>query len=105
MSTNKQLSLCGYAFFFLRRYMRARTHTHTHTYVYTHTHTRAPGSGLLSGLTGIPDTGPPQSPIRSFEVLGSQTDLLTPWYEGREQIIPFRWREGGGEGGREGGRE
>jgi hypothetical protein len=33
-------------------------------------------------------SGPPQSPIRSLEISGSQTDLLTPWYKGRAEIIP-----------------
>jgi hypothetical protein len=45
----------------------------------------------------------PQSPSRSWrrppggtclrpcaKVWGSQTDLLTPWYDGRAKIIPFR---------------
>jgi hypothetical protein len=53
--------------------------------------------------------GPSQSPSRSLEtarpvgrasaldlcpgakVSGSQTDLLTPWYDGRAEIIPFRY--------------
>jgi hypothetical protein len=32
-----------------------------------------------------------QSPIRSLEVSGSQTDHLAPWYKGRAEIIPFRY--------------
>ena len=36
-------------------------------------------------------SGPPQSPTRSLEVSGSQTDLLTPWYKGLAEIIPFRY--------------
>jgi hypothetical protein len=48
--------------------------------------------------------GPSQSPSRSLEtarsvgrvrpgakVSGSQTDLLTPWYDGWAEIIPFRY--------------
>jgi hypothetical protein len=33
--------------------------------------------------------GPPQSPTRSFEGSGSQTDPQPPWYNGRAGIIPF----------------
>jgi hypothetical protein len=32
------------------------------------------------------DVLPPQ-----VEVSGSQTNLLTPWYDGRAEIIPFRY--------------
>jgi hypothetical protein len=32
--------------------------------------------------------GPPESPTRSLEDSGSQTDLLSPWYNGRAGIIP-----------------
>jgi len=48
--------------------------------------------------------GPSQSPSRSLEtaprgtclrpgakVSGSQTDLVTPWYDGRAEIIPFQY--------------
>jgi len=42
-------------------------------------------------------SGPPQSPIRSLEVSLSQTDLLTPWHDGRAEIIPFRYTEEEGE--------
>jgi hypothetical protein len=31
-------------------------------------------------------SGPPQSPTRSLEVSGSQTDPMTPWYNGRAGI-------------------
>jgi hypothetical protein len=45
---------------------------------------------------------PSQSPSPSFDtarpdvppwakVSGSQTDILTPWYDGRAEIIPFRY--------------
>ena len=34
---------------------------------------------------------PPQSPTRSLEGSGSQTDPLTPWYNVRARIIPFRY--------------
>ena len=34
--------------------------------------------------------GPPQSPPRSFEGSGSQTDPQPPWYNRRAGIIPFR---------------
>jgi hypothetical protein len=37
---------------------------------------------------------PPQSPTRSVEVSGSQTDPLTPWYNGRAGIIPFQYSPG-----------
>ena len=33
-------------------------------------------------------SGPPQSLTRSNEVSGSQTDPLTPWYNGRAGIMP-----------------
>ena len=36
-----------------------------------------------------PSSGPPQSPIRSLEVSGSQTHLLTPWYKGWGRDHPF----------------
>ena len=36
-------------------------------------------------------SGPPQSPTRSLEGSRSQTDPLTPWYNGRAGIIPFRY--------------
>jgi len=39
-------------------------------------------------------SGPPQSPTRSLEVSGSQTDPLTPCYNGRAGIIPFRYSPG-----------
>ena len=39
-------------------------------------------------------SGPPQSPTRSVEVSGSQTDPLTPWYNGRAGIIPFQYSPG-----------
>ncbi len=45
-------------------------------------------------------SGPPQSPTRSLEGLGSQTDPPTPWYNGRAGIIHFRYSPGllGGKG-------
>jgi hypothetical protein len=39
-------------------------------------------------------SGPPQSPTRSLEVSGSQTDHLTPWYNGRAGITLSRMRQG-----------
>jgi hypothetical protein len=36
-------------------------------------------------------SGPPQSQTRSLEGSGSQTDPLTPWYNVRAGIIPFRY--------------
>ena len=35
--------------------------------------------------------GPPQSPTRSVEGSGSQTDPQPPWYNGRAGIIPFQY--------------
>ena len=35
--------------------------------------------------------GTQQSPTRSLEGSGSQPDPLTPWYNGRAGIIPFRY--------------
>ena len=34
------------------------------------------------------------TPTRSLEVSGSQTDPLTPWYNGRAGIIPFQYSPG-----------
>jgi len=36
-------------------------------------------------------SGPPQSPTRSLEVSGFQTNLLNPWYKVRAEIIPFQY--------------
>jgi hypothetical protein len=44
-------------------------------------------------------SAPITDPGRSLEVSGSQTDLPTPWYKGRAEIIPFRLSPGEGEVG------
>ncbi len=44
-------------------------------------HLAAPGDGAPRGTCLRPGA----------KVLGSQTDLLNPWYEGRAEIVPFQY--------------
>jgi hypothetical protein len=37
--------------------------------------------------------GAPRGTCLGAKVSGSQTDLLSPWYKGRAEIIPFRYQE------------
>jgi hypothetical protein len=51
------------------------------------------GSWLGQFGTGATDGSPRGTCLRpgAKKVSGSQTNLLTPWYDGQAEIIPFRY--------------